>query len=230
MLFIPRIFSLIFFGYDVKCAVNEKKTFVNCTQEFLVPHPKHWVTCWKAISITSSLIFIFIIWRNRKQLNYNFNGSLKKLCKKASFWLRNALFVVTMLYYLIRMDGSNTAMSVMLLLWWPATLAVVYSLNCLPPVWIATMVSNGMNYSQALCFFLGYWSTLVMYCAETLCMSLAVMLATLLNVATLLADRKHLTNIMEGYVLMSLAFRTIFTTGLLGFFFKKIFEGGNDLL
>ena len=140
----------------------------------------------------------------------------------------NTLFVVTMLYYLIRMDGSNTAMSVMLLLWWPATLAVVYSLNYLPPVWIATMVSNGMNYSQARCFFLGYWSTLVMYCAENLCMFLAVMLAPLLHVATLL-DREDLTNMMKGYVLMSLGFRTMFTTGLLRFFFKKIFHGENDL-
>ena len=223
------MFSLIiFFGYDVKCAVNERTTFVNCTPEFLVPHPKHWVTCWKAISITSSFIFIFIIWGNRKQLNYNFNGSLKKLCKKASFWSMNAFFVATVLYYLIRMDGSNTAMSVMLLLWWPATLAVVYSLNYLPPVWIATMVSNGMNYSQARCFFLGYWSTLVMYCAENLCMFLAVMLAPLLHVATLL-DREDLTNMMKGYVLMSLGFRTMFTTGLLRFFFKKIFHGENDL-
>ena len=123
------------------------------------------------------------------------------------------------------MDGSNTAMSVMLLLWWPATLAVVYSLNYLPPVWIATMVSNGMNYSQARCFFLGYWLTLVMYCAETLCMLLVVMLATMAS----LLDSEHFTNIMKGYVLMSLVFKTMFSTGLLGFFFKKIFHGENDL-
>ena len=198
----------------MKCAINEQATFANCTQELFVRNPKNWVLYSKTTSTVSSLILLFIIWCNRDNLNFNFYRSLKQLIRKGSFWKTNALFALTFVYYIIRIDGSDIRLSIALLLWWPATLVVVYSLNYLQP----TDLPN-------LWFTIGYWLTIVMYFAETVCVVVAVSLAAHQNIIPLIKWR-NVDYKVRAFAFLVVGIRALFAGCLLNFFWNKIFDGG----
>ena len=219
LLFIARLPALIvYLGYDVKCAINEEATFANCTQEFFVRNPQNWVLYSKTMSTLSSLVLLFIIWCNREKLNFCFYRPFKRLKWRASFWWKNALFAFTFVYYIIRMDGSNIQLSIALLSWWPATLLVVYSLNYLRPIDLPD-----------LWFTIGYWFTIVIYCAETFCVFVAVTLAAHLKIIPVI-DRRDVGYSIKAFAYLVVMTRATFAFYLLSFFWHKIFDGEKDLI
>ena len=232
VLFFPRLFTLVIHsGFDYKCVIFEKANILNCTQEFLVPRPEHWILSWLANLIVSSVVFIFILCLNPKQLNYSF-ASLKGLCKKGSFWSLNVLYLITCVYHVIRISGTDDeismASSVLLLFSSPVTLFVVYFLNYLRPV---KFPSRSHRNIDAVCTFLMYWLTLVIYCAENACLVLTVMLDAALEVAPLVQGKVQGDAVeLNGFVLLLLGTNVAFRTRLLAFFWNKIFHGDKDLM
>ena len=224
-LFLPRLPSLVvYLGYDLKCAINEETTFVNCTQKYLVTNPKNYVLYWKAISSVSSLVLVFILWCDRKKLKYSFSRPLKRLKYKSSFWLTNVLFAFTFVYYIIRIDGSDMQLSIALLMWWPATLLVVYHLNYLRPiVWPERNSRNLLS----LCFFLGYWLTILVYIAETFCVAVAVTLAAKQNIIPMIKGR-NVDYKIKAFAFLVIMIRVSFAYRMLSFFWHKIFHGRKD--
>ena len=229
MLFLPRLPSLIvYLGYHLKCMINDETIFVNCTQQFLVSNPKRWVLYWKAVSGTSSLILLFIIWCNRKILNYRLSKPLKLLKCKSSFWLTNVLFAFTFVYYIIRIDGSTDGsdmlLSIALLMWWPATLLVVYCLNYMSPVaWPERDARNLLSLS----LFLGYWITILVYFAETFCVAVTVTMAAKLNIIPMLKGRSVDYKI-KAFASLVIMIRVTFASRMLSFFWHKMFHGRKD--
>ena len=221
----PRLPTLvIYLGYDLKCAINEETTFVNCTQEFLLPNPKSWVLYWKTISSVSSLVLLFILWCDRKKLKYSFSKPLKLLKCKSSFWLTNALFAFTFVYYIIRIDGSDMQLSLALLIWWPATLLVVYYFNYLRPV---VLPERNCRSLLAMCFFLDYWFTILMYLAETFCVLVAVTLAAKLNIIPMINGR-NVDYKIKAFAFLVITIRATFAYRMFAFFWHKMFHGRKD--
>ena len=216
LLLVMRLVTMVvYLGYDVKCAVIEGTTFANCTQEFLVPNPKNWVIYLKTLSITSSLTVLFIIWHNREELNYRFIRSFKSLCRNVSFLTTNVSFCFIFVYYIIRIDGSDLTLSIPLLIWWPATLAVVYCLNYLRPV-----------YLPDLWFTLGYWFTIFTYVMETFCVFAAVTLASSKTIIPLIT--KDVDYKVKAFAYLVVIARPGLTSQFLYFFSYKAFHGGKD--
>ena len=234
MLFIPRSFSLLIFsGYDTKYALFEEASIINCTQRFIVSHPEHWVLAWLVISDASSLYFMIIVWFEYKHLGCSFYWTLKMLLKKASFWTMMFFFLITTMYYILRFDTTDAmsvTMSLMLLLWCPSTLLVVFRFNYLPPVqWPARNESNEWD-QRAVWLLLVYWVSLVMYCVENFCMVLAVTLDAALNLAPLMADKyAHKGDHFHAVALILVGIRVAFDTRMFSFFLYKIFHGNRDL-
>lgn len=232
VLFFPRLFTLVIHsGFDYKCVVFEKAHILNCTQEFLVPRPEHWILSWLANSIVSSVTLIFIVWLNQKQLNYSF-ASLKRLYKKGSFWSLNFLYLITCVYHTIRINGTDDEIDMVtcvLLLFSPAvTLFVVYFLNYLHPVKFPSRKRRNVD---TVCTFLMYWLTLVIYCAENACLVLTVMLDAALEVAPLVQGKyQEDATELNGFVLILLGINVAFRARLLAFFWNKIFHGDRDLM
>ena len=233
MLFIPRSLSLLIFsGYDAKCAMYEEASIVNCTQRWIVSHPEHWVLTWLVISNASSLYFIVVVWLLHKQLSQKFM-TLKKLYRKASFWTMIFYFIATAVYYGLRFDttdGMSVAMSLMLFLWCPLTLLVVFVFNYLLPVqWPHRNESNEWDHHEMwLC--LVYWASLCMYLAENLGMFIAVTLDAALDLAPLMTKKyQHEGDHFHSFVLILVGLRVVFDTQLLVFFLYKICHGDRDL-
>lgn len=215
---------IIYLGHHVKCMMNEETIFVNCTQKFLVSNLKNYVLYWKSISSVSSLVLLFLLWCNRRKLKYSFSKPLKLLKCKSSFWLTNILFAFTFVYYIIRIDGSDLQLSIALLIWWPATLLVVYCLNYLRPiVWPEQNSRNLLS----LCFFLGYWFTILVYFAETLCVVVTVTLAAKLNIIPMI-NRRSVDYKIKAFASLVIMIRVTFASQMLSFFWHKIFHGRKD--
>ena len=182
----------------------------------------------KAISGVSSLLLLFIIWCNRKKLKCNFSRPFKLLIYKSSFWRTNGLFAFTFAYYIIRIDGSTDGsdmlLSIALLMWWPATLLVVYCLNYVEPVaWPERDARNLLSLS----LFLGYWITILVYFAETFCVVVAVTLAAKMNIIPMLQGRSVDYKI-QAFVSLVIMIRVAFASQMLAFFWHKIFYGRKD--
>ena len=213
ILLITRVPTLVvYLGYDIKCAINEEATFANCTQEFFVKNPKDWVLCSKTISTSSSVILLYIIWLNRQKIKYKYCKRFRKMIKEAKFWGNNFMFALTFVYYLIRYDKSDKQLSIALLLWWPATMLVMYNLNCICPI-------------DLTCRWLriGYWLTLVIHCAETFCVSVAVMLAAQQKIIPVI-QKRDLFYPVKAFAILVVWVRTTLAFSVLTFFFTKIFN------
>ena len=137
---------------------------------------------------------------------------------KASFWMKNALFSLTFAYYLVRFDRSDIQMSFALLSWWPATFLVVYSLNYIRP----THLPNRW-------FTIGYWFTLIIYLAETLCVVVAVTLAVQQNIIPVI-EGKDVDYSVRAFAILVVIIRSTFALFMFSFFFNKIFNGRKDLI
>ena len=213
ILLIARVPTLmVYLGYDIKCAINEEATFANCTQEFFVKNPKNWVLYSKALSTLSSVILLFIIWCNRKEIKYKYCKRFRKMIIEARFWGNNFMFALTFVYYLIRYDKSDKQLSIALLLWWPATILVVYNLNCIRPKDLTRR-----------CLRIGYWFTILIYFAETFCVSVAVMLAAQQNIIPVV-QKRDLFYPVKAFAILVVWIRTTFAISMLSFFFTKIFH------
>ena len=85
LLSIPWIISVIFFSiFDTKCVIFEQASVINCSQDFFISNPRHWISTWLFMSIISSFLVIFIIYINHKNLNYQ-SRSAKTSTKKDHF-------------------------------------------------------------------------------------------------------------------------------------------------
>ena len=106
--FLPRLFLLVIFsGYDTKCALFEKASMVNCSQDFLVHEPKYWCLGWLTTSTFSSAMVISLVWIYRDRIKYSFRGSAMKLIRKASFWRMNFFLSVVFIEYTIAWQTSD---------------------------------------------------------------------------------------------------------------------------
>ena len=213
ILLIARVPMLIvYLGYDVKCAMEEEATFANCTQEFFVSNPKNWVLYSKTMSTSSSVILLLIIWYNRKKINYNYYKQFKDRIKKSTFWLNNVMFACTFVYYLIRFDTSDKQLSIALLLWWPATILVVHNLKDIHPT----------NLPHRWLTF-GYWLTLLIYCAETVCVFVAVTLDAQQKIIPVIHQR-DLPYPVEAFAILVVWIRSVLAGSMSTFFYRKIFK------
>lgn len=249
MLLIPRfLFLIVFSGYDFKCLVYEKASIVKCTQTFIFSNPKLFTFCWILISLISSLILVFIVWCNQERLNY----CQIKIHRKGSFWSLVVLLLITIVYYGFRIDSTTSdelsmELSVSLLFWSPITMLVVCCLNQVPRVrfpdlkliWYVFLAllfrrRDVFNHIPGLCydvlFLLVYWISLAVYCAENLCMLLAVMLDAAAEIAPVIEFEYHDTvQQFKAAVLIVLGLRVAFRGRLLLFFWSKVFHGDKDL-
>ena len=159
-----------------------------------------------------------------KKLKYSFSKPLKLLKCKSSFWLTNALFAFTFVYYIIRIDGSDMQFSLALLISWPATLLVVYCFNYLRPV---VLPERNCRSLLAMCFFLGYWFTILMYLAETFCVLVAVTLAAKLNIIPMINGR-NVDYKIKAFAFLVITIRATFAYRMFAFFWHKMFHGRKD--
>ena len=220
--FLPRLFLLVIFsGYDTKCALFEKVSMVNCSQEFLVPDPHYWCFAWLATSTISSAIVVSLVWIYRDRIKYNFRISVKKLIKKASFWRMNFFLSVILIEYTIAWKTSNklhTTLYALSLARWYSTAVVIYCLNYVNPSRIVI--------EKKICYQIAYWLTLMMYFVECA----GILLLHLLNSTLILpvvvngvsGDYQALTLIVFG-------FKVAVSSQFLTFFLEKMFHGDKDL-
>ena len=116
--FIPRLFGMVVFsGYDSKCAIYERASFFNCTQDFPVTQPKQWMLYSLVMSILSSISLYFICDAG-KQMN------IRKTCCKASFVIMFPPFIITAASFLVRIvntKAEDMPLCLALFMWWPST-------------------------------------------------------------------------------------------------------------
>ena len=220
--FPPRLFLLaVFSGYDTKCALFEKASMVNCSQEFLVPEPKYWCNAWHITSICSSAIVILLVWIYRKRIEYSFSNTVRKLIRKASFWRMNFLLSIMFIEYVIACkttDESHTILYAFSFTRMASTAFVIYCLNYVNPSRIA--------YESKMYYQVGYWLTLLMYFAECT----AILLLYLLNTALVLAPFvDHSDGNYQALILVVFGLKCALSSQCLTFFFEKIFHGDKDL-
>ena len=220
--FLPRLFLLVIFsGYDTKCALFEKASMVNCSQEFLVPEPMYWCYGWLFTSTCSSAIVISLVWIYRKRMKYSFSISIKKLIRKASFWRMNFFLSIVLIEYSVAwksLDKFHIVLYAFSLARWYSTALVIYCLNYVNPSRIAN--------EKKLYYRVGYWLTLLMYFAE----SASILLLYLLNSSLVLPPVfDHTGGDYEALVLIAFGFKVALSSQCLTFFLEKIFHGDKDL-
>lgn len=143
------------------------------------------------------------------------------------------LLLITIVYYGFRIDSTTSdelgmELSVSLLFWSPITMLVVCCLNQVPRVRFPHLNTPGLCYD--VLFWLVYWISLAMYCAENLCMLFAVMLDSAAKIAPVIEFKYHDTVLQfKAVVLIALGLRVAFRVRLLLFFWSKVFHGDKDL-
>ena len=235
LLFPFRLFSLsVFVVFDHVCLAHERASILDCTQEIFVSHPEKWVLVWLGSSIVSSIFVISLIRLNRKQLNcdlvFKAMWELAPLWKKGSFWSLNFLCLITCLHYFIQIAINRfTCLSLFLIFWLIATLSFVYCLNYLPLVWKLPPgdTRNSKDVKKHRITFICLIITLIIYLIENAFMTLAMMLDAALEVVPKI-QKKYKGQFSDGVILLLLAFRVLFITRLLSFFWSKVFHRNKD--
>lgn len=220
--FLPRLFLLaVFSGYDTKCALFEKASVVNCSQDFFLPEPKYWCYAWLITSTCSSAIVVLLVWIYRKRIKYSFSNTIRKLMRKASFWRMNFLLSIMFIEYTIAWETSDklhTISYAFSLARMVSTAFVIYCLNYVNP--------SRISDESKMYYQVGYWLTLLMYFAECA----AILLLYLLNTALVLAPFVyHSDGNYEALVLVAFGLKCTLSSQCLTFFLEKIFHGDKDL-
>ena len=220
--FLPRLFMLVILsGYDTKCALFEKVSLMNCSQDFIVPEPKYWCLTWLTTSMCSSVTVILILWIHRKRIKYSFNTSLSKLIRKASFWRMNFFLTTILLEYAVAWKTTEKLQGVfnaLALARWYLTALVIYCLNYVNP-------SRIINEKKTV-YQIGYWLTLVMNFAE----SASILFMNLLNSTLMLTPVvDHSRGEYQPFILISFGFKVALSSQCLTFFLEKMFHGDKDL-
>ena len=241
LLSIPWLTSVLFFSiFDAKCIINEKASVINCSQDFFISSPRHWVFSWLFISILSSSLLIFIVFLNHQKLNYQ-TEKAKRIWRKSCFGSLMFLLLVTLVYYFIRIyttksEKTGVAISILVFIWPVATVLLVCCLNFLPCVywtstrqshytlaWWKDCLSNNSN-------FLIYWLALVMYLIEISIKVISIMLDVAHEVAPLIQSNFPVEyGRFRGVMVIVIGFRLAFHLRLLSFFWHKLFHGDKDL-
>ena len=220
--FLPRLFLLVIFsGYDTKCALFEKASMVNCSQDFLVHEPKYWCLGWLTTSTFSSAMVISLVWIYRDRIKYSFRGSAMKLIRKASFWRMNFFLSVVFIEYTIAWQTSDklhTILFVCSFARWFSTALVIYCLNYVNP---SRIIMEKNIYYQV-----GYWLTLLMYFAECA----TVLFLYLLNSSLVLPPAlNHTGGEYQAFILIAFRFKFAVRSQFSTFLLEKIFHGDYDL-
>lgn len=125
--FIPRLFCLVVFsGYDTKCLIYENTSIFDCTQEFLVTHPKQWILSWLVTSVLSS-IFLGFICDAHKHLN------IREKCCNGKFWIMAGPFFPSFMSFvapITNIDSADMPLLVAILVW------------CISTVWQIIYLDN----------------------------------------------------------------------------------------
>ncbi len=213
---------------------------INCSQDFFVSNPRHWVFAWLFMSITSSFLLILIVYLNHKKLNYQ-TEKAKKICKKGYFGSLVFLLLTSLVYYVIRIyttksEKTSVSISVLVFLWPPVTVLLICCLNFLPRVhWTKTSLPRYTLLWWKDCLnknsnFLIYWLALVMYFVEIACKLTSVMLDVAHEVAPLTQNKfPNEFGQFRGATVIVIGFRMAFHARLLTFFWQKLFHGEKDL-
>lgn len=106
---LPLFTSILFFSiYDTQCIVFDQASVVNCSHNFFMSNPENWVFAWLLQSLISSLVFILIVCRNYKALNYQLSKA-RMIYKRGSFSSLIFLLLMSVIYYAIRIDTTKDA-------------------------------------------------------------------------------------------------------------------------
>ena len=223
-----RLLSMINFAtYDTKCMIFERASVIDCHQDGLFPDTESWILAWIILSITSSIIFLYILYiANKLELLETFSNEMMRL--KSSFASFTILSLLAIVFYVLRivskgLNGISGATSFFLLIW-PIVMWFV--------VWI-------LNYTQQVCFKsccsrrtspigLFYWFALVMYFVETVFKVFSVMLDVAYDVAPAI-EGQFSDESLKGIIVILSGFRLAYHTRLLRFFWNKMFHGDTDL-
>ena len=241
VLSIPWLISTIFFSiFDTKCIVFEQASVINCSQGFFIANPRHWVFAWLLMSIISSLLLIFIVFFNRKKINYQ-TEKAKKIWRKGYVGSFIFLLLTSLVYYIIRIystrsEKTSVSISILVFLWPPVIVLVICCLNYLPrPHWTKTSLPR---YTLEWCkdclsknsnFFI-YWLALVVYFVEITCKAGATMLDVAHDVAPLIQNKfPDESGQFRGVMVVVIGFRLAFHIRVLSFFWQKLFHGEKDL-
>ena len=250
MLSIPWLISIIFFSiFDTKCIVFEQASVINCSQDFFISNPRHWVFAWLFMSIISSFLLILIICINHETLNYQYEKA-KKIYKKGSFFSLIFLLVFSSFYYFVRFFSMRSEtiswlISTVVFLWPPVTALLVCCLNYLPRVrWRSISISchttvRRNKYLSSVWWkkclkensnFIIYWLALSLYFVEITCKLSAIMLDVAHDVAPLIQNKfPEESGKYWGGMVILIGFRMAFHARLLSFFWQKFFHGEKDL-
>ena len=220
--FLPRLFLLVVFsGYDTKCALFEKASMMNCSQEFLVAEPKYWCFAWQITSISLSTIVILLVWIYRKRIKYSFSNTIRKLIRKASFWRMNFLISIMFIEYIIALKTSDKFHTILYMFSLARMVSTAFVICCLNYVNPGRIADESKMYCQV-----GYWLTLLMYFAECA----AILLLYLLNTALVLAPVvDQSTGNYQALIIVAFGLKCALSSQCLTFFLEKIFHGDKDL-
>ncbi|XP_028392510.1 uncharacterized protein LOC114517065 [Dendronephthya gigantea] len=239
---IPWFISTIFFSiFDTKCVIFEEASVINCTQNFLISNPTHWVFAWLLMSIIASILLIAIIRLNHKKMNYQ-TEKAKSILKKGYFGSFVFLLLISLVYYVIRIyatrsEKTSISISILVFLWLPVTVVLICCLNYLPRVHWATTVNaprftivwwkDCLNKNSN---FIIYWLALVMHFIEVTSKVASIMLDVALEVAPLIENKlSDESNQFRGVLVIVIGFRLAFHVRVLSFFWEKLFHGEKDL-
>ena len=104
---IPLFISILFFSiYDTECIVFDHASVVNCSHSFFISNPEHCVFAWLLLSSISTFLFILIVCRNYKALNYQLSKA-KMIYKRGSFGSLIFLLLMSVIYYAIRIHTTK---------------------------------------------------------------------------------------------------------------------------
>ncbi|XP_028392512.1 uncharacterized protein LOC114517067 [Dendronephthya gigantea] len=241
VLSVPWFISTIFFSiFDTKCIIFDQASVVNCSQDFLISNPRHWVLAWFSMSLTSSVLLLLIIYLNYKKVNFQVEKA-KKIYKKGYFVSFVLLLLVSMAFYSIRLynarsEKTSFSVSILILLSPPVTILLICCLNYLPRIawtksdhpfctiaWWKDCIHKNSN------FFI-YWLALVLCFVENACKVAGLMLDLAEDVAPLIENKfPDKTGQFRSVMLIVLGFRVTFHARVLTFFWQKIFHGEKDL-
>ncbi len=164
----------------------EQASVINCSQDFFVSNPRHWVFAWLFMSISSSFLLILIVYLKHKKLNYQ-TEKAKKIYEKGYFGSLVFLLLTSLVYYVCQIyttksEKTSVSISVLVFLWPPVTVLLICCLNFLPRVhWTKTSLPRYTLLWWKDCLnqnsnFLIYWLALVMYFVEIACNLTSIML------------------------------------------------------
>ena len=236
---IPWFISTIFFSiFDTKCIIFDHASVVNCSQDFFVSNPRHWVLAWFSMSITSSTLLLIIVCSNHKMMNYQAKKA-KKIFKKGYFVSLLFLLLASIVYYGVRLHNARseaTSLSISFLILFHVLVSglLICCLNYLPRVRWKTDLHRRTRFFGWLnknnSNFIIYWLAIVLYFVENACRVASVMLDVAEEVAPLIENKfPDKDGQYRAVMVIVIGFRLAFHARVLTFFWQKIFHGEKDL-